>query len=662
MSSKYLKNYKVPEGFEEVIENLTKEVLKNQPLDVLDFSVEYFRCLQEGLIFDYKKKGKRLPYKFKPSIPTLTKFNYSFSLTQENKYEPNSSNGMKQNLYCKTTPGFNPQDKAKENEKKETLLKSNSKKEQFGIKLNFINLDIKEQILHELKKKNNEEIEQYMTTVYSFNKQFTDLVIKIQKIINSFYQTKYKGSIFNSVIQEYNEINKQISSFQDLYKFTTTFASLTLKQAIDSFKSFEFYPQMLICYFIQLTSLVEDNSSLLPFLDEFCYFLLGPSLKDLINEPVKNIKNYPWISFFKTSIIYLQPEVYKLYRMTNMISNDCSYFYYTKFPIRIRELFKNLYMALSFDLPNRQKQKEIEIYERWYYNTSLEQLNVKLISGKNVYTDEECETIANKIQIASNKIWQLLTGILNMPVEAMDEFIWRYKQFNSLEQEIVVHFLQLKDEYAEIEKKFSVIPKSSEEITILSTIKQLFDYYKIKGNDELENTIIDYQFRVIENKLNQPLKELLSGKETNDESILDKLNKMDYTQREILYHLLQTSFDNKLKNSIIEKIKIVQAHSSIDNYFQRVNFLNEYFSRDSVEYECFIEELNQWKQLFPSNLKKTVEIERKQQLCEFKKLNRKDQKFIIKMFKLTQLINEEEDQELSQLIKEAENISVDYLS
>eukprot|EP01017_Pseudomicrothorax_dubius_P050407 TRINITY_DN9547_c0_g1_i2.p1 TRINITY_DN9547_c0_g1~~TRINITY_DN9547_c0_g1_i2.p1 ORF type:complete len:204 (-),score=42.16 TRINITY_DN9547_c0_g1_i2:98-709(-) len=48
MASKYLKKYQVPPGFNEILHSFIREVLREQPSDIVDFGVEYFTCLNEG--------------------------------------------------------------------------------------------------------------------------------------------------------------------------------------------------------------------------------------------------------------------------------------------------------------------------------------------------------------------------------------------------------------------------------------------------------------------------------------------------------------------------------------------------------------------------------------------------------------------------------------
>ena len=71
MSSKYIKKYDIPPGFQDLLSEFTKEILRNQPKDIIDFGIEYFKCLQQGLILDYAQKGENIPCDFKPSVPKI---------------------------------------------------------------------------------------------------------------------------------------------------------------------------------------------------------------------------------------------------------------------------------------------------------------------------------------------------------------------------------------------------------------------------------------------------------------------------------------------------------------------------------------------------------------------------------------------------------------
>lgn len=56
MASKYLQKYPVPEGFQEILHDFTREVLRDQPEDIIKYAADYFECLSEGREFVYESK------------------------------------------------------------------------------------------------------------------------------------------------------------------------------------------------------------------------------------------------------------------------------------------------------------------------------------------------------------------------------------------------------------------------------------------------------------------------------------------------------------------------------------------------------------------------------------------------------------------------------
>ena len=47
MASKYRKKYALPENFYNVLEDYSREVLRDQPMDVLEFSYLYFKAIED---------------------------------------------------------------------------------------------------------------------------------------------------------------------------------------------------------------------------------------------------------------------------------------------------------------------------------------------------------------------------------------------------------------------------------------------------------------------------------------------------------------------------------------------------------------------------------------------------------------------------------------
>ncbi|CAD8106898.1 unnamed protein product [Paramecium primaurelia] len=56
MASKYLQKYPVPEGFHQILHDFTREVLRDQPEDIIKYGVEYFECMRDGKEFKFESK------------------------------------------------------------------------------------------------------------------------------------------------------------------------------------------------------------------------------------------------------------------------------------------------------------------------------------------------------------------------------------------------------------------------------------------------------------------------------------------------------------------------------------------------------------------------------------------------------------------------------
>ena len=65
MASKYLKRFQVPNNFENILSDFAKEILRNQPKDIIDFGIEYFKGLESNTKLDYKDKGENRPENYK---------------------------------------------------------------------------------------------------------------------------------------------------------------------------------------------------------------------------------------------------------------------------------------------------------------------------------------------------------------------------------------------------------------------------------------------------------------------------------------------------------------------------------------------------------------------------------------------------------------------
>ncbi len=70
MASKYLPKYPVPSGYPELLHDFAREVLRDQPENILEFGYFYFKAKEQvihyqfinfkGVPFDFKKKEKHV--------------------------------------------------------------------------------------------------------------------------------------------------------------------------------------------------------------------------------------------------------------------------------------------------------------------------------------------------------------------------------------------------------------------------------------------------------------------------------------------------------------------------------------------------------------------------------------------------------------------------
>ena len=67
MASKYIKRFKVPNDFENILNDFAKEILRNQPKDIIQFGIEYFKGLETNVKIDFKDKGENRPENYKRS-------------------------------------------------------------------------------------------------------------------------------------------------------------------------------------------------------------------------------------------------------------------------------------------------------------------------------------------------------------------------------------------------------------------------------------------------------------------------------------------------------------------------------------------------------------------------------------------------------------------
>ena len=56
MASKYLQKYPVSSGFQEILSDFTREVLRDQPENIIEYGAKYFELLEQSKKFEFDSK------------------------------------------------------------------------------------------------------------------------------------------------------------------------------------------------------------------------------------------------------------------------------------------------------------------------------------------------------------------------------------------------------------------------------------------------------------------------------------------------------------------------------------------------------------------------------------------------------------------------------
>jgi len=70
MASKYSQKFPIPEGFADILHDFTREILRDQPEDIIEYATLYFEALRDNKPFHYESK-----YNVKPEKPQGSHYN-----------------------------------------------------------------------------------------------------------------------------------------------------------------------------------------------------------------------------------------------------------------------------------------------------------------------------------------------------------------------------------------------------------------------------------------------------------------------------------------------------------------------------------------------------------------------------------------------------------
>ncbi len=677
MSSKYIKKYEIPVGFQDLLSEFTKEILRNQPKDIIDFGVEYFKCLQQGLILDYAHKGENIPCDFKPAVPKIPQslknlknpIMESVSQIQKpEKVEPSTQQKEPPSIKIEDEKDVIDKNEIKEkistkiiaikqNEEEKKIIKEKvgnilsaseeaskvNKSSPLVTKtlgktsnyLNCIDFEEKEEVLKKLKENNEieKEIEEYIDKDFEPNKNINNLVSLLQKTIMAYYNTKgtEKEDEYNKLNEEAND---KINEIKDKYPLIDIdLDSIDSKDALSEFKKYEYYPRILKGYLYKLKHLNDENNSLL---DEICFFLFVHHLKLITSEekPGQVLEDKPYIEkYFNHNIQLLSPDIYSFVLGTKYYDEEKTINLFTSFSFRKRELCHKYYIFYHAKNYGRPEKKKAELLEKYLFVSSPLQILEKLNNATNETKSEVFDTITEKIQQNYPSIWKFISRVVNTPIELVKDSFDIYMRFNTIQRDIIINYLNLGDDYKDIHDKLAEVKIDPIESNFASIMEHI--YFDLEYVPELNYR----NYCIYNNKLfdiPDSAKSFIDNFNNLDEQFdEDKLLK-EYEEKNTLikkgiyiYLLIKNRESSKIEG-FLKKLKLIKEKDESESRVFESEQLKENFTLDSDEFIYFKKEYESWKKELSPEILEYFKKENDEQKKEyFLSLNDKPEKIII---------------------------------
>ena len=622
MSSKYIKKYSIPPGFQSLLSEFTKEILRNQPKDIVDFAVEYFKCLQQGLILDYPHRGQNIPCDFKPAVPKIPP-----SLKNQTNYDVYSKEEVKPQERKEEKEIIKSEENVEEIKKEEKKLEikieqpneeqSNTKekvssvvqtvqtvslenKSKLNIFPNCIDFGEKSEILNQLKSNPDyqAEIEEYITNKFEPNKNINDLIALIQKTIMSYYNTKgtKNESEYDKLKTEAENKIKEIKDSCPLINLD--FDSMEHKDAVDEFKKYEYYQKILKIYIYKLNHLNEENNELL---DEINFFMFASSLKHIttVEHAEKLLEEKPYIEkYFNYNFQILLPEVYSFVLGIKQYSEAETINLFSSFSFRKRELCHKFFIFHNMKKMGRPEKKKSELLEKYLFISSPMQILEKMNSANDDNKLEIFESITEKLQDNYPSIWQFISRVVNIPIELVNSSFDIFMRFNTVNRDIILNYLKLGDEYKDIYDILSSVKIDPIESNFFNHMEQIF--FDLKYIPELNFR----NFCIYRNKLftiPDAIKDFLLKFENDDwaneqENLLKQYESFNSLNLKSIYtYLLIKNMDKKNLDEFLKKIKLRKEKDESETQVSISEGLKENFTLDSDEFIFFKNEYEKWK-------------------------------------------------------------------
>ena len=615
------KEFKVPSKFKPILIDLIKEILINQPEDIISFCIEHFKNKQEEV---QNNLNRVTTY---PIVINNNKNDNSRNMLNSiQKNFISQKSNVKKEMVQLSNDFFKNKLRLNNKDNNEEQVRTNDEE---SFIFDCINFEEKERILLELKEANKdhplkEKACKYYNNNFIPNKKYNDLLILAQKLIFSFYEKKGTNNEKEYISLESN-FNKQVSELKGQF-LEKDFEKLEVLDAINLFKKQNYYLKMLKCYLIRINSVKENKFENNELIDEMCYFIFFQELKSiskfksLLNKEEEIQKNEFFQNYFNTNFKLLIPDIFSFVHSIKFLDEDSIICNFSDFSIRKRDLSLNYFQQII--LPkNKTKENSIiltELQMKMYISTP-EQV-IKALDAAELKTEnkeEEIEPIEEKIVKNNPNLSLFINKLTNTPFDSLDNNIDEFTGLKNIEREIVLKLLKLSPDFSDIYNKFNDIKINQEESEFCNMMKKI--YFNIKNIKEL-NSMYNFIFRneifTIPNEVKKFIEDIKQLKNQNfqEEKFINEFQTFSFLSQMGLYlYLLLVAEDKPFLESLVNKLNLVKLKYESITHRSHIETLLLNFTHDSDEAGVFKKKYFKWKETLPKNLGVILEKENEEE-------------------------------------------------
>ena len=609
--------FKVPSKFKPILIDLIKEILMNQPQDIISFCAEYFKNRQENLQNNLNRVTT-----YPSTLTNTTNESTNKKLNIFQKQFVSQKSNVKKELVELSNDLLNNNLELNNKDNNEDIF--NNINDDLNI-FDCINFEEKEKILSELKKAEKDhplklQAEKYYNNIFIPHKKYNDLLILSQKLIFSFFEKKGTKKE-NEYINLERNFNRQLLELNEQF-IDKDLENMEIQDTINLFKKQNYYVKMLKCYLTRINSLRNNKFENNELIDEMCYFIFSPELKSIskykgiLNKEEEYKKNEFFQIYFNINIKLLIPDIFSFVHSIQFLDEDTLTCNFSNFSIRKRDLSLNYFQQIILA---KNKSKELsniltELQMKMYISTPEQVIKALDAAEMKVENKEdEIEPIEEKIKKNNPNLSLFINKLTNTPFDSLDHNIDEFTGLKNIEREIVLKLLKLSPDFSDIYNKFNNIKINQKESEFCNLMKEIyFNIYYIKELNFMYNYIFRNEIFTIPDKVNTFIKDIkkINNKNFQEEKYIKEYQSFNFLCQIGLYlYLILIKEEKPFLESLTNKLNFVKLKYESIMHRTHIESLLLNFTQDSDEVGVFKKKYYKWKENLPKKLLNIFEKE-----------------------------------------------------